>query len=133
MEFSFDSGGLVRGALNEGNSSPINIQLVGKNQDVLFKIADKIKAGGAGRRRRRRCPRPPEAERSGADTSTSTGPRQPSSALTQDDIMKSVIAATNSSITYNKKNFWIDPKNGMQYFVGVQYPEAKIQDESATS
>ncbi len=40
--------------------------------------------------------------------------------------MKSVIAATNSSITYNKKNFWIDPKNGMQYFVGVQYPETKF-------
>ena len=37
--------------------------------------------------------------------------------------MKSVIAATNSSIMYNKTNFWIDPKNGMQYFVGVQYPE----------
>jgi multidrug efflux pump subunit AcrB len=43
--------------------------------------------------------------------------------LNQDDIMKSVIAATNSSITYNKSNFWIDPGNGMQYFVGVQYPE----------
>jgi multidrug efflux pump subunit AcrB len=47
--------------------------------------------------------------------------------LTQDDIMKSVIAATNSSITYNKRNFWIDPKNGMQYFVGVQYPEDKFK------
>ena len=43
LEFSFDSGGLVRGALNEGKSSPINIQLVGKNQDVLFRLADKIK------------------------------------------------------------------------------------------
>ena len=42
--------------------------------------------------------------------------------LNQDDIMTSVIAATNSSITYNKKNFWIDPVSGNQYFVGVQYP-----------
>ena len=33
LEFSFDSGGLVRGALNEGKSSPINIQLLGKNQE----------------------------------------------------------------------------------------------------
>ncbi len=43
LEFSFDSGGLVRGALNEGVSSPINIQLRGKKQDVLFAIADKVK------------------------------------------------------------------------------------------
>ncbi len=41
--------------------------------------------------------------------------------------MKSVIAATNSSITYNKTNFWIDAKTGKQYFVGVQYPEKKFQ------
>jgi len=46
-------------------------------------------------------------------------------------VMKSVIAATNSSVTFNKNNFWFDPKNGMQYFVGVQYPEtdfATMQD-----
>ena len=47
--------------------------------------------------------------------------------LTQDDIMKSIIAATNSSIAYNKTNFWIDPVNGMQYFVGVQFPEDAIK------
>ena len=40
--------------------------------------------------------------------------------------MTSVIAATNSSITYNKKNFWIDPVTANQYFVGVQYPEPKL-------
>src|SRR5262249_52776799 len=43
LEFSFDSGGLIRGALNEGKSSPLNIQLLGKNpDDVLFKVADEI-------------------------------------------------------------------------------------------
>ena len=47
--------------------------------------------------------------------------------LTQDDIMNSVIAATNSSITYNKKNFWIDPVSSNQYFVGVQYPDKNFQ------
>ncbi len=41
--------------------------------------------------------------------------------------MKNVVAALNSSIQFNKKNFWIDPKTHNQYYVGVQYPEADIQ------
>ena len=32
LEFSFDTGGLIRGALNEGKSTPINIRVTGKNQ-----------------------------------------------------------------------------------------------------
>ena len=126
LEFSFDSGGLVRGALNEGDSSPINIQLIGKKQDVLFAIADKIKKAvqaidGVVDARVIQRPNAPEL------TIVVDRAKAAELGLTQDDIMKSVIAATNSSITYNKKNFWIDPKNGMQYFVGVQYPETKFE------
>jgi multidrug efflux pump subunit AcrB len=125
LEFSFDSGGLVRGALNEGKSSPINIQLVGKDQDTLFAIADKIKAavkdinGIVDARVLQR----PDAPQLNIEVDRAKAAQL---ALNQDDIMRNVIAATNSSITYNKKNFWIDPVTSNQYFVGVQYPEAKI-------
>ena len=47
--------------------------------------------------------------------------------LSQPDVMKNVVAAFNSSIQFNKKNFWIDPVGGNQYFVGVQYPEGDIK------
>ncbi|MGH7138856.1 MAG: efflux RND transporter permease subunit, partial [Pirellulales bacterium] len=47
--------------------------------------------------------------------------------LTQSDVMRNVVAAFNSSIQFNKKNFWIDPVTHNQYFVGVQYPEGDIQ------
>ena len=47
--------------------------------------------------------------------------------LTQADVMKNVVAALNSSIQFNKKNFWIDPVSKNQYFVGVQYPEEDIK------
>ncbi len=40
--------------------------------------------------------------------------------------MKNVVAAMNSSIQFNKKNFWIDPVSANQYFVGVQYEEDAI-------
>src|SRR4029077_18445371 len=43
--------------------------------------------------------------------------------LTQAEVMHNVVAATNSSITFHKTNFWIDPKTKNQYYVGVQYPE----------
>ena len=47
--------------------------------------------------------------------------------LTQEDVMKNVVAAFNSSIQFNKQNFWIDPVSRNQYFVGVQYPEEDIE------
>jgi multidrug efflux pump subunit AcrB len=127
LEFSFDSGGLVRGALNEGKSSPINIQLLGKNQDVLFKMADQIKAAveGIDGIVDARVLERPDAPELNINVDRAKAAQ---SGLTQDEIMKNVIAATNSSITYNKKNFWIAP-NGMQYFVGVQYPELIIEKD----
>jgi multidrug efflux pump subunit AcrB len=126
LEFAFDSGGMVRGALNEGRSTPINIQVKGKNQHVLHGIAERIKAevrridGVVDARVIQKLDAPELMIEVNRTKAAQLG-------LTQDYIMKNVIAATNSSIAYNKKNFWIDPKTGNQYFVGVQYPELKIQ------
>jgi multidrug efflux pump subunit AcrB len=127
LEFSFDSGGLIRGALNEGKSSPINIQLTGKNQDLLFPLADKIrdelaKIDGIVDCRVIQRPDAPEL------TLEVDRAKAAQLGLTQADVMQNVIAATNSSITFNKKNFWIDPVSHNQYFVGVQYSENKIKD-----
>jgi multidrug efflux pump subunit AcrB len=126
LEFSFDSGGLIRGALNEGRSSPINIQLVGNNQEVLFGLADKILAAvkdvdGIVDARILEKPDAPEIIIEVDKT------KAQALGLNQADIMKNVIAATNSSIMYNKKSFWIDPKSGNQYFVGVQYRDEDFQ------
>ena len=126
LEFSFDSGGLIRGALNEGRSSPINIQLIGKNQHVLFGLADKILAAvkdvdGIVDARVLQKPDAPELIIEVDKT------KAQDLGLSQGDIMKSVIAATNSSIMFNKKSFWIDPKSGNQYFVGVMYPDQDFQ------
>jgi multidrug efflux pump subunit AcrB len=128
LEFSFDSGGLVRGALNEGKSSPLNIQLQGKNQKELFVLADLIKKDI------RKVPGIVDArvlQKPDAPQLTIQVDRAKAAflGLNQDDIMTSVIAATNSSITYNKKNFWIDPFSGNQYFVGVQYPDKNFQEK----
>jgi multidrug efflux pump subunit AcrB len=126
LEFAFDAGGLVRGALNEGKSTPINIQLTGKNQQILHDIAESIKRevrrvhGVVDARVIQSLDAPELLINVDRTKAAQLG-------LTQDYIMKNVIAATNSSIAYNKKNFWIDAKTGNQYFVGVQYNEDKIK------
>ena len=46
--------------------------------------------------------------------------------LNQMEVMRNVVAAFNSSVQFNKKNFWIDPVSHNQYYVGVSYPEGDI-------
>jgi multidrug efflux pump subunit AcrB len=129
MDFSFDAGGLVRSALNEGKSTPINIQLTGKEQGLLARVAEKIKNdvaridGVVDARVMQKLDSPELTLEIDRAKAAELG-------LSQDDVMKNVIAATNSSITYNKRNFWIDPVTSNQYYVGVQYPENKINNFS---
>jgi multidrug efflux pump subunit AcrB len=42
--------------------------------------------------------------------------------LSAREVILQVVAAMNSSVSISR-NFWIDPRNGNQYFVGVQYQE----------
>jgi multidrug efflux pump subunit AcrB len=140
LEFSFDSGGLVRGALNEGKSSPLSLQIIGKikkqdknkdpdrgePQEALFGLAERIKEAvqqveGIVDARVLQRPDAPELIIE-VDRAKAARLR-----LNQEEVMKSLIAATNSSITYNKKNFWIDAVTGNQYYVGVQYGEKDIK------
>jgi multidrug efflux pump subunit AcrB len=125
LDFAFDAGGLVRGAMNEGKSTPINIRVTGKHQEQARAVAEKIRNqvvgidGVVDARIIQRLDYPEyiiEVDRAKA---ADLG-------LNQQDVMRNVVAAFNSSIQFNKKNFWIDPVGGNQYFVGVQYPEGDI-------
>jgi multidrug efflux pump subunit AcrB len=121
LEFAFSTGGLIRGALNEGKSTPIDIRITGKDARRSHKIADRIRhqiariAGVVDARIIQRLNYPMYTVEVDRAKSADLG-------LTQEDVMKNVIAAFNSSIQYNKNNFWIDTVSGNQYFVGVQYP-----------
>jgi len=126
MDFAFDAGGLVRGAMNEGKSTPINIQVVGKKQEAALAVAKRIRDriqnidGVVDARIIQRLDYPEYVVDVDRIKAADLG-------LSQEDVMKNVVAAFNSSIQFNKKNFWIDPVGGNQYFVGVQYPEGDIK------
>ncbi|HSQ56646.1 MAG TPA: efflux RND transporter permease subunit, partial [Gemmata sp.] len=127
LEFAFDAGGMIRSAMNEGRSTPLNVQITSKNLEKARKVADKILAevreiaGVVDARIMQRLDYPQyilEVDQSKAS----------SSGLTQRDVMENVVAAFNSSVQFNKTNFWIDPKSHNQYYVGVQYFEANMKD-----
>jgi multidrug efflux pump subunit AcrB len=126
LDFAFDAGGLVRAAMNEGKSTPINIRITGKKQAQARAIAEKVRSkvvgidGVVDARIIQRLDYPEYVIEVDRAKAADLG-------LSQQDVMKNVVAAFNSSIQFNKKNFWIDPVGGNQYFVGVQYPERDIK------
>ena len=77
LEFAFDAGGMIRGAMNEGKSTPINIRITSKNLELAHQIAEKIQRKVLDDRRRRRLPHPAAARLPASTSSTSTAPRPP--------------------------------------------------------
>lgn len=126
LEFAFDAGGMIRSAMNEGRSSPISVRITGKEADVAMRIAEAIREqavridGVVDARIIQRLDYPQYVITVDRAKAAVLG-------LTQDDVMKNVIAAFNSSIQFNKRNFWIDPRSKNQYFVGVSYRPEDIE------
>ncbi|HEY5314816.1 MAG TPA: efflux RND transporter permease subunit, partial [Pirellulales bacterium] len=126
IEFSFDAGGMIGGAMNEGKSTPINVRIESKNPAEAMQVAQAMQQqvmavdGVVDCHVLQRLNYPEyiiEVDRAKA---ADLG-------LNQSDVMKNVVAAMNSSIQFNKRNFWIDPVSHNQYYVGVQYPEDSIK------
>ena len=127
IEISFNTGGLITAALNEGKPSPIDVQVKGNKLEVLREIAERIRDTVASL---------PAAR----DVRILQRLDQPAKNIDIDrikaaelgvkpvDAIKNVVSALNSSTTFEKA-FWIDEKNGNHYYVGVTYPENQIDNE----
>jgi multidrug efflux pump subunit AcrB len=126
LEFAFDAGGMVRSAMNEGKSTPISIRITAKDQQTAHDVASMIREdvtkieGVVDARIIQRLDYPEYLIKVDRAMSAQLG-------LTQSDVMKAIIAALNSSIQFNKTNFWIDPVGKNQYYVGVSYFEEDIK------
>lgn len=125
LEFSFDAGGMIRSAMNEGKSTPLNVRITAKDMRKARALAGRILAdvrpidGVVDARVIQRLDYPQYVLEVDQAKASAVG-------LTQTDVMQNVVAAFNSSIQFNKRNFWIDPKSSNQYYVGVQYPEESV-------
>jgi len=127
VEFAFDAGGMIRSAMNEGKSTPINVKVTGKDLKKARTVAEKILAevrdidGVVDARIMQRLDYPLYVIDVDRAMAASLG-------LNQMEVMRNIVAAFNSSVQFNKKNFWIDPVSHNQYYVGVSYPEQSIAD-----
>ena len=126
LEVTFDAGGMIRGAMNEGKSTPINVRIEAKDQHKAHRVAERLERrlrridGVVDSRVLQRLDYPQYIVEVDRAKAADLG-------LDQGEVMRNVVAATNSSIQFNKKNFWIDPVSANQYFVGVQYEEDAIK------
>ncbi|WP_165224291.1 efflux RND transporter permease subunit [Aquisphaera insulae] len=125
LEFAFDAGGMVRAAMNEGKSTPISVRITAKDQKTAHRVALDIRnevvkvPGVVDARIIQRLDYPQFMIKVDRAKSAQLG-------LTQADVMKAIIASLNSSIQFDKRNFWIDPRSKNQYYVGVSYAENDI-------
>jgi multidrug efflux pump subunit AcrB len=126
LEFSFDAGGMIRGAMNEGKSTPNNVRILAKELPQARRVAEKIMQelanvdGVVDLRILQRLDYP-------RIMITVDRAKAAEHGFTQEEVMKNVVAALNSSIQFNKRIFWIDPVSHNQYYVGVQYFEEDIR------
>jgi multidrug efflux pump subunit AcrB len=124
VDFAFDTGGMMTAALNFGLPSPIDIQVQGSDLHTLQEIARTVRQnaaavpGAADARIAQRLDYPQLHVEVDRVKAAQLG-------LTQEDVIKNVVTALNSSIGFNPA-FWIDERNGNHYFVGAQYPEDEI-------
>jgi multidrug efflux pump subunit AcrB len=126
LEVSFNTGGTIRSAMNEGGATPIDIRIEGRNlrksREVASRVMQKVANidGVVDARILQRLDYPEYIVEIDRAKSRRLG-------LTTREVMENVVAALKSSIQFNKKNFWFDPISHNQYYVGVQYPEQDIK------
>lgn len=129
VAFIFNTGGLVSSALNYGLPSPIDIKITGKDlykaHEIALKVRDIVQnvEGTQDVRIHQRYDHPEIKVDIDRTKSAMLG-------TDAESIVKNTVSALNSSVNI-KPSFWIDPKNGNHYFVGVTYPPMELNDPKA--
>jgi multidrug efflux pump subunit AcrB len=124
MEFGFQLGGLLSSALNGGVKAPIQITVIGdgeeKRDEIARALVERIRSVPGTRDVR-------VEERVDAPQVQIVVDRKKAGVLgiTTDEVMKNVVSAVSNSSSFNAA-IWVDPKSGIDYYLGVQLPEAQF-------
>lgn len=124
MEF-FQSGGIVDAVLNSGMPAPIDVQVAGSNMKAAYAVAVNLQ------RQIAKIPNvadafiPQDIDYPALQLDIDRT-RAAELGLTQKEVVDNVI----TSLTSNQMiapSYWVDPKNGNNYMLTVQYPVQQIQ------
>jgi multidrug efflux pump subunit AcrB len=125
VEFSFETGGLMRSAITYGLPAPINLQVQGNRLDEADRIAREIVriAGGVPGATDVRIAQRLDYPQLSIDIDRT---KAAFLGLNTVEAVKNIVTSLNSSVNFSPA-FWIDERNGNHYFVGAQYPEDRIR------
>ena len=129
MTFFFQPANITSQILNFGLPAPIDLQVVGSNATANYKIAQRLA---------KKIARIPGA----ADVHVHQVEEQPEIRLNVDRIKASQLGLTQRDVTSSMlislsgsgtvaPNFWMNWKNGVNYGVGVQTPQYRIDSLDA--
>ena len=125
VEMGIQLGGLLSSALNSGLKAPIDIQFSGPKVEKSFEMARSLLPqfraipGAVDVRIQERLDAPEIDLKIHRTSSDKIG-------LFTDEIVENIVSALNGSIVF-KPTIWVDPSNGIDYFMGVRFPEKDMK------
>ncbi len=129
MDFFFQPANITSQIINFGLPAPIDLQVVGRDAEANYKVAQHLasriaRIPGAADVHIHQVVAQPEI-RLNVDRT-----RAAQLGLTQRDVTSSMLISLSGSGTY-APNFWLNPANGVNYSIGVQTPQYKIDSLDA--
>ncbi|MDB4637678.1 MAG: efflux RND transporter permease subunit [Planctomycetaceae bacterium] len=124
-KFLFVSGGIVNMALNKGVPVPISVQLsagtLGQCRDAAERVVDVLKEipGTADVQIAQSLDYPQFDVKVDRTRAKYLG-------LDQEEVAQTILTALGSSVGY-APTIWIDPKSGVDFFMGVQYEDNQME------
>jgi CzcA family heavy metal efflux pump len=123
-QFFFQPADIVSQILNFGVPAPVDIQLIGPDQQANYRLAQQIT------NRVQRIPGAVDVHVQQLFSNPALfldvdRARALSVGLTQQDVANSILLTLSSSFQIDP-SFWVNPKNGFEYNVAVQVPQYKI-------
>lgn len=123
-EAAFKPADMVNQVLNAGIQSPINVRVSGNNRPATLAIARRIRDGLA------QIPGIADARLGQVTTApvltvNVDRSRAAEAGLTQREVANTILASM-SSTTQVQPSFWVDPRNGISYFLAAQTPTHRL-------
>jgi hydrophobic/amphiphilic exporter-1 (mainly G- bacteria), HAE1 family len=125
-DFFFETGGMIRHILNAGAVAPIEVQVYGRDNVVRRTVARQLdwQASHLAQVSETYMPQAMDLPQLRVEVDRA---RAALLGYTETDVIRNVVTALMSSAQI-APNFWIDPKTGNPYFIGVQYPEYLVEN-----
>jgi hydrophobic/amphiphilic exporter-1 (mainly G- bacteria), HAE1 family len=121
----FQSGGLVDAVLNQGKPAPIDVQVSGMDLKADDRIAQDLARQIRASRGVSDVYIPQDMDYPALQVNVNRD-RAAELGLSPKEVLDNLITALTSNVVI-APSYWVDPKNGNNYFVTVQYPENQVK------